>query len=188
MNMNNTAKRVAFTGVFAAAAIVLSIADSIISAALPPGIRFGLANTAIFAAAVLIGGRQVRTRSGLALSLTAIKCLFVFITRGVFAWIMSLSGSIPAVILLLLLLNKTKCSYTFISAVAAIIHATGQIACAAIFTGSPYTLWYYPVMLIAAVVSGVLTGVIVTRIINIFSRKSKGSFIKNGNGSSAACP
>jgi heptaprenyl diphosphate synthase len=162
--MNNTSKRVAFAGIFAAAAIILSIADSVISAGLPPGIRFGLANTAVFAAAAILGGRE-------AAGITAIKCLFVFITRGAFAGLMSLSGSVPALILLLLLIYKSKRSYVFISAAAAIVHAAGQIVCAAIFTESFYTLWYFPIMLIAAVVSGVFTGIIVTRILIIFSKK-----------------
>jgi heptaprenyl diphosphate synthase len=163
-----SAKRIAFVGVFAAAAIILSAADSFLSAVLPPGIRFGLANTAVFAAAAMLGGRE-------AAALTALKCLFVFITRGVFAGLMSLSGSIPALLLLLLLLYKSKRSYVFISATAAVIHALGQITCAAIFTESPYTFWYLPVMIIASVVSGVLTGVIVTRIVDIFQKNKKGT-------------
>jgi heptaprenyl diphosphate synthase len=168
MIMSDTSKRVAFTGIFAAAAIVLNLLDSFISAGLPPGIRFGLANTAVFAAAALLGGRS-------AAGLTALKCLFVFITRGAFAGLMSLSGSVPALILLLLLIYKSKRSYTFISAAAAVVHATGQIVCAAIFTESFYTLYYYPVMLAAAVVSGVLTGIICTRIIAVFT-KNEGKF------------
>jgi heptaprenyl diphosphate synthase len=164
MNMNYISKRVAFTGIFAAAAIILSITDSVISAGLPPGIRFGFANTAVFAAAAMLGGRE-------AAGITAIKCLFVFITRGAFAGLMSLSGSVPALLILLLLIYKSKRSYVFISAAAAIVHAVGQIICATVFTESFFTLWYFPVMLVSAVISGVLTGIIITRIIYIFSKK-----------------
>jgi heptaprenyl diphosphate synthase len=166
--MNNKSRHIAIIGILAAVMIILSAVDSILSAGLPPGIRFGLANTAVFAAAAMLGGRE-------AAALTALKCLFVFITRGAFAGLMSLSGSVPALLILLLLLYKSKRSYTFISAATAVVHATGQIVCAAFFTKSFYTLYYYPVMLAAAVVSGVLTGIICTRIIVHFT-KNEGKF------------
>jgi heptaprenyl diphosphate synthase len=168
MIMSDTSKRVAFTGILAAVMIILSAADGFLSAGLPPGLRFGLANTAVMLAAVTLGGRQ-------AAALTALKCLFVFVTRGAFAGLMSLSGSIPAVIILLLLLYKSKRSYTFISAAAAALHATGQIICAAMLTESVYALFYLPIMLAAAVVTGILTGIICTKVISIFS-KNEGKF------------
>jgi heptaprenyl diphosphate synthase len=156
--MNYMSKRVAFTGIFAAAAIVLSLTDSILSAGLPPGIRFGLANTAVFAAAVLSGRRE-------AFAVMAVKCLFVFLTRGLFAGAMSLSGSLPALALMIILLYKTRRGYVFISAVSAVVHAAGQIIFATFITESFFTLFYAPIMIIAATVTGILTGIICSKVI-----------------------
>jgi heptaprenyl diphosphate synthase len=165
--MKNTKSReIALVGILAALMFVLSFLDSLVSAGFPPGMRLGLANTAVLAAAVVFGGRDASL-------LTLAKCLFVFITRGAFAAIMSLSGSIPAVIVMIILLRKTASSYVFISAAAAVIHAAGQIICAAVFTESLYTLFYTPILFISAIFTGIVTGIVCSKAITVISNNEK---------------
>jgi heptaprenyl diphosphate synthase len=163
---NNKSREIATLGILAALMFVLSFLDSLLSAGLPPGMRFGLANTAVFAALVIFGGRD-------AMLLTLAKCLFVFITRGGIAAIMSLSGSFPAVVVMIILLRATDSGYIFICAAAAVFHTAGQIICAAILTESMYTLFYTPILLVSSVATGIITGVICTKALAVIPKNEK---------------
>ncbi|MDR0992108.1 MAG: Gx transporter family protein [Ruminococcus sp.] len=165
--MKNTKSReIAAAGILAAVMFVLSYLDSFLSAGLPPGMRFGLANTAVFIALVILSERD-------ALLLTLAKCLFVFITRGAVAAAMSLSGSIPAVIIMIILFRKTSASFVFICAAAAVLHAAGQIICAACLTESVYTLYFTPILLVSSVITGTVTGIISSKVITIIPKIEK---------------
>jgi heptaprenyl diphosphate synthase len=166
---NKKSHEIALVGIFAALMFVLSFIDSLLSAGLPPGIRLGLANTAIFIALVILGSRE-------AVILTLAKCLFVFITRGAVAAAMSLSGSIPAVIIMIILLKKTDSGYVFICSLSAVVHAAGQIICAAFLTESLYTLYYTPILTLFAVITGVITGIISGKTIAVLPKIERNLF------------
>ena len=78
--------KAAFTGIAAAVAITLSFLEGLIPTAafMPPGAKAGFSNIAVMFAASEFGLIP-------ALSVTLLKSLFVFLTRGATAFFMSLA-------------------------------------------------------------------------------------------------
>jgi heptaprenyl diphosphate synthase len=169
----STARYVALTGIMLALAAALTAFESMASAFLPAGVRIGLSNIAVFTAAVCI---NLPT----AFIITLLKSVFVLMTRGVTAGVMSASGGLLAFVFTALLLSHTKLSYVMISVVSAAAHIVGQLCAAAVITGSVYTLYYAPVLLIAGVASGFFTGVVSGKTIPILKGMLQGNYT-NGN-------
>lgn len=162
----SAASYVSVTGIMLALAVALTTLESAFSAFLPAGVRIGLANIAVLCCAVCINAPT-------AFLITVLKSLFVLLTRGFTAGAMSLSGGIPAFIITIILLNRTDASYVLISVAGAVLHIFGQLSAACFFTGSVYTFYYTPILLITAVASGFLTGAVSGRIIPLL-RKNLG--------------
>jgi heptaprenyl diphosphate synthase len=144
-------KKLTLTALLAAVTIVLSAAESFLLPPLPAGVRLGLANVGVMVALLVAGGRS-------ALVITRLKSLFVFITRGVTAGVMSLSGGLCAFAALLLLYKNS--SLIFTGAIAAVCHVMGQLSASALITGSVYVFAYAPLPLFAAVICGIITAII----------------------------
>jgi heptaprenyl diphosphate synthase len=153
-------RSIALAAILLAVTIVLSWAETALLPPLPTGIRLGLSNITIMTAVIFIG-----TKTGLAL--TVLKSMFVLLTRGVIAGLMSFSGGILAFIVIVLLLKKTDSSFVFVSVTAAIAHIIGQLLMSAVITESVYVLALTPLLLIASVASGILTGVITDGVVKI---------------------
>ena len=150
---DSAARYVALTGVMLALAAALSAFESMASAFLPAGVRIGLSNIAVLTAAVCINPPT-------AFIIVLLKALFVLVTRGVTAGIMSGCGGILSFCATALLLSKTNASYVMISVIGAALHMLGQLGAAAALTGSVYTFYYAPVLLIVGTASGFLTGAV----------------------------
>ena len=162
------AKKAAVFGILGALAIVLSIFDSLLTAALPffpVGVKCGFSNLALTAAASFspVGGFFI----------LAIKVLFALIRGGFSAAAMSLSGGIPATAATTLLLYLIKrsprlrenLSFIGISVLSASLHAAGQLGCACVLTGTPKLFSYGKYLLLFAAASGVLTGILLNLVI-----------------------
>ena len=102
--------KAAFTGIAAAVAITLSFLEGLIPTAafMPPGAKAGFSNIAVMFAASEFGLIP-------ALSVTLLKSLFVFLTRGATAFFMSLAGGVLStlVMYLLFLFYRTADANTF---------------------------------------------------------------------------
>lgn len=160
---NSTARYVSLTGIMLGLAAALSAFESMVSAFLPAGVRIGLANIAVFAAAVCM---NLPT----AFLITLLKSAFVLLTRGVTAGIMSSCGGIVSFGITALLLSKTNASYVMISVLSAIGHMLGQLAAASVLMGSVYTFYYAPVLLIAGTASGFFTGIVSGRVMPLLEK------------------
>ncbi|MCX7657806.1 MAG: Gx transporter family protein [Oscillospiraceae bacterium] len=163
------AKKVALDGLLAAAAIALSMLDNIFAPVLPLGVKIGLANIAVMFALLLASPSS-------AFSITVLKSVFVLLTRGTTAFIMSFCGGILAFLAMLFLLKK-KASLSMTSIGGAVFHNTGQLLAAAAITKSIGTLFYFPVLLIAGILCGFFTAVVVKTIFPAM-QKIKSSFSK----------
>lgn len=163
-------KKIALSGLILAAAVILTTLESTFFSFLPSGIRIGLANVAVMLAVLTVD-------VGTAFSVTVLKSLFVALTRGVTAGLMSISGGLPAFIITVLLLKKTKASYIMISAAASICHTSGQIVMLYFMTGNILSFGYLPVLMITSVVSGALTGTVL-KITLPSARKAINNFSK----------
>lgn len=154
----SAASYVSVTGILLALAAALTTIESMLSAFLPAGVRIGLANIVVLCAAECINAPT-------ALLITLLKSVFVMLTRGFTAGVMSLCGGLPAFAVTVLLLKKTNASYIAVSVMGAVLHIFGQLIAACFFTGSAYTLYYAPLLLVTAVVSGFFTGAVSGRVV-----------------------
>lgn len=129
----------------------LSFAESKICAAFPYGIRIGLANVV-----VMLCLFSVNFKSAFALSV--LKAFFVFGTRGITAFFMSLSGGVLSILAVFLFSKIKRPSIMLCSISGAIVHNMAQLCVCACLLKSIYAFFYAPVLIIAAVIAGTLTG------------------------------
>lgn len=152
-----------------AAAIVLAIIEGSLPpiVTFAPGVRLGLSNVAVMYALFFAD-------MPLALGAGALKAFFVAATRGLIAGILSLSGGILSIVVmgLLMLIFKNKVSYLILSVSGAVSHNIGQfLAISALYAGFNM-LPYLPVLLIAGIVAGTLTAMLLRVIIPALSKAS----------------
>ena len=121
---------------------------------LPPGIKLGLANIVVMFTVFALGKKE-------AYILSLLKSVFVLFGRGPVAFCMSLTGSLLSVTVMLLanrLIEKGNHTKR-ISVFGAVAHNVGQLAAAVLVLGTGSFLWYYlPVMLLAGMIMGLITG------------------------------
>ena len=143
---------IARMGMFTALSAALSFLEWLLPPipGLPPGIKLGLANVVVMFTLFCCGARD-------AFVLSALKSVFVFLSRGWVAFILSLTGSLFSVAVMLLVsrfLSKKK-NYKLISVFGAVSHNIGQLCAAYFVLGTGGFLWYYlPVMAVSGVVMG----------------------------------
>lgn len=148
-------RRVALTGMLFALAIALSFLESLLTPllALPPGIKLGLANIVVMYALVFLSWKP-------ALLLVVLKAGFSLLIRGGMAGLLSLSGGLVSLLLMALLLLPTKrISLLVISIAGAVSHNLAQLLVVALLMGR-YTLYYAPILIIAGVVVGIITSLL----------------------------
>jgi heptaprenyl diphosphate synthase len=160
-------KQIVLTGLFFAIALVLSIIENTLPPVpIPvPGVKFGLSNIAVMFALFFLAKGQAYT-------IAILKALFVVITRGMIAGLLSLCGGLLSltVMVLLLLLFKDRISYLVISITGAIAHNLGQfVAISFIYTGF-YMFAYLPVLLISGVAAGIVTATLLGFILPAFKK------------------
>lgn len=157
-NKESKAYRIALFGILAALALVLSLFENILLPDLPflpAGAKPGLSNIITMFTASFAG-------FGGAIYITAVKVVFAFITRGVTAAAMSFCGGIlsTAVLCLMIKFEGKNLSFIGIGIVCAVMHNLGQLACACVISGTVQLLNYGKYLLIFAIISGTLTGLI----------------------------
>ncbi len=151
--MNKTFK-IAYMGLLGAAAVALSFLEGLLPPLpfLPPGAKAGFSNVITMFAASHLG-------LGATLTLCLMKSLFVLLTRGFTAFCMSLCGGLLSALVAYLCLQK-KQSLLLTGIFGAITHNTAQLLVAMAITQTPYLFFYSPVLLIFAIISGSITGVL----------------------------
>ncbi len=165
-NISKT-RRLVLTGLIFALALILAIVENSLPALpLPvPGVKFGLSNIAVMYALFFL-------KKGQAYSIAVLKGLSVAVTRGLIAGILSISGGILSltVMLILIIIFRDRVSYAVISISGAVAHNVGQfIAISFVYTGM-YLLAYLPVLLISGVVAGIVTATLLRFIVPAFNR------------------
>jgi heptaprenyl diphosphate synthase len=122
-------------------------------AALPPGIKLGLSNIVTMYCLFFIGKFP-------AITIATLKSLFVLLTKGFTAGVLSLTGGLCALAVMILLnvLFREKCSYTMLSIMGGISNNIGQIAMASLILQTQLVLYYLPILLIGGLIAGLLTG------------------------------
>lgn len=149
----SAARYAAVMGMLFAATAALNLIESIFSAALPAGMRVGLANIVIMAAILSVNLPS-------AALLVILKAAFVFITRGFSAGMLSLCGGLFAFAVTALLFRKTTATYILISVLGSVFHTLGQLLAARVILGTNAIFAYAPILAASSTAAGVCTGIV----------------------------
>lgn len=119
-----------------------------------PGIKLGLANTVLLYAVYLMDTKSAW------LLMCAKVLLSGFLFAGLSGMLYSFAGGILSLGAMLLLHRIKDVSPIGVSVGGAVCHNIGQITAACMVVQSRAVLSYLPVLMVSAVITGVLTGVI----------------------------
>ena len=154
--------KIALLGVLLAATIVIAILESFIPSFTIPGIKLGFANIVILVTLYEVGILE-------AVFINVIRVFVVAFVRGTFlsmGFFMSLTGAFMSLgVMILLVLLIKKFSIIGVSVIGALFHVTGQILIAMLYMGSPYVVFYLPIIALSAVITGVIVGLVAGAII-----------------------
>lgn len=140
-------------GVLSALALVLGYIETFIPLPVPvPGIKLGLANVAVLVALEVL---DVKSAALVAL----VKVLASgFLFGNPIMMLYSAGGTALAFVSMAALSRIRGLSVVLVAIVGAMLHNVGQLAVAAVLLGTPLVLASAPVLLIAACVTGALSG------------------------------
>ncbi len=152
-NKRITTRKLALMGLLFALAMVFSFIESLLPP-MPAGIKLGLANIVTMYALFFLGYKE-------GITIVILKSLFVFLTRGATAFIMSIFGGFASVLVMILLFSfkKLNLSYLIISLAGGVFHNLGQLVAAYFILKLPAVFYYLPIMVASGVVMGVVTGI-----------------------------
>lgn len=172
MKKNNIFK-IALAAILCAYALALSFIEGLLPPVpwLPPGAKPGLSNIITMFAAGSLGLPW-------ALIITLVKGAFAFATRGFTASLMSLSGGLLSAFAMYFLLKyaEKRLGLMGISVICAICHNAGQLAAAALITGTASIVYYAPALIIFGIVTGAATGIIFRAVMPALEKQKKHFF------------
>ncbi len=141
-------------GILTAVALVLGYIEHLIPITAIPGIKLGLANTVLLYALYLLDTKSATLLMILKVGLSGI--LF----GGVAAMLYSFAGGVVSLITMILVKKIKSVSVIGVSVCGAAAHNIGQMIVACFVVETRAVLAYLPVLLVAAVITGTLTGII----------------------------
>jgi len=128
-------------------------------------VKFGLSNIAVMYTLFFLGRRRV-------FSIVVLKALFVLVTRGFIAGILSFFGGILSITVMavLMLIYRERISYLVLSIFGAIFHNIGQFTVILIIYTNLFILSYLPVLLISGLVAGIITSTLLKFILPVLKK------------------
>lgn len=148
--------KAAFSAILFAVSAVISAAETLIP--LPLGVKPGFSNIPVMIALSELGGC---TAACIAVS----KAFFVFMTRGLTAFIMSFSGGMLSLLVMFLIFKITKASFLTISICGSLAHNIGQIIAACCIMKTSSVIFYLPALIVSGCIAGTATGLTVNLLI-----------------------
>jgi len=154
--------------------LALSVVLNLIETTIPlfngfiPGLKLGLANTVILFVLYMYSFKD-------ALYVSIVRVFLVGILRtGLFSvsFFFSLGGAFLSIIAMNITKKITKLSIIGISIIGSIFHSLGQIIIAIIFVKNINMIYYLPWLLIFAVPTGIITGLISKELIKYFDKNT----------------
>jgi heptaprenyl diphosphate synthase len=155
--MNSTRKMVLLS-LLVSQALVLHVIERMIPVPIPvPGIKLGLANIISLFTIIIFGWKEAT----LVVFLRTI--LGSFFAGGVSSFLYSFTGGILSTIVMALLYKHFKNVFSLIaiSVIGAVCHNIGQILIASLVVSNFNLFIYLPMLLIAAVITGIFIGMTV---------------------------
>lgn len=147
--------RVAYFGVFTALALIFSYVETLIPINLGiPGVKLGLANLIIVVA-------LYKMRLSEAYLLSVVRVLLAgFIFGNYFSIIYSLAGGLLSLTVMALLKKWGGFSLQGISIAGGVFHNIGQLIVAAVVVETFSVTYYFPVLLVAGLLTGLVIGIV----------------------------
>lgn len=146
-------KRTAYGGLFLALALICSYIESLIPFYFGiPGVKLGLTNIVVILALYYIG-----TKSAFMISMLRIL-LAGLLFGNMFSILYSLAGGMLSFLCMALLKKSGRFKIISISAAGGAVHNLGQITVAAATVENRNLFFYYPVLFLAGVITGILIG------------------------------
>ncbi len=156
--------RIASGAMLTALALIFSYVEALIPIPLGiPGIKLGLANILVLFALYLLDFRYAFCINLLRIILSGL--LF----GSVFSLVYSLCGGMLSLLIMFLLKKTNLFSVIGISMAGGVFHNLGQIVVALFVVNTPQILLYFPVLLFAGIITGVLNGFVAALIIQRLS-------------------
>ncbi|MGB4984720.1 MAG: Gx transporter family protein [Erysipelotrichaceae bacterium] len=142
--------------------IILNIIEPVIP--IPAmGVKLGLANILSILALYMYGSKEF-------IMINFLRVFMSHLLRGSLfsvGFFLSSSGVLLSTLVLLLVFPYKKFSVFGISMVSATMHSIGQLGMVCFIYQSIYIMNYLPIMLILSMISGIMLGVIIKRVLRI---------------------
>ncbi|MEO2239291.1 Gx transporter family protein [Dorea sp. YH-dor226] len=147
--------RVAYFGVFTALALIFSYVETLIPINFGiPGVKLGLANLIIVVALYKLPLQEVYLLSIVRILLSG------FIFGNYFSILYSLAGGLLSLSVMALLKRRNSFSVMGISVAGGVFHNVGQMTVAMLVVETFSVAYYFPVLMIAGLVTGLLIGIL----------------------------
>lgn len=145
-------KQLVLLAMLTAVAMILSYVESLLPSVGIPGVKMGLANIAVIFALFRFGWKE-------AAALSLVRVVLVSLLFGsVGAMIYSLAGAVLSLAVMALLRRTDRFSTVGVSVAGGVAHNAGQILMAMLILQTKQLLGYLPVLAVAGIGGGILTG------------------------------
>lgn len=153
-------KRVAGIGIFIALAMIFSYIEVLIPFSFGiPGVKLGVANIVVVTGLYMLKPQEV-------LFISILRIMLIGLLFGnVMTLSYSLAGGVLSFVVMYLFKKIDSFSVIGVSAAGGVFHNLGQIIVAAFILKNEKILYYFPVLIIAGVVTGVLIGFVSDKVI-----------------------
>ncbi len=162
-----SAQDVALYGLLAGVALIFGYVEALFPLPVPvPGVKLGLGNVAVLFALLTFG-------EGPGFVVMAVKvtaCALLFGNPAVFAF--SIAGGLASYAAMLAAYRVGRFSVVGISTVGGVFHMAGQMAAVAVVLAPRVALAYGPVLLVAGLAAGALTGYVCRLVVRTTGRSS----------------
>lgn len=147
--------KVAYMGMYTALALIFSYVELLIPFNIGiPGMKLGLANVVVVVVLYKMGWKE-------AYIVSIARVLLSGVLFGNLASIsFSLSGCILSLTMMCLIYRKKDFSVIGVSIVGAICHNLGQILIAMLVVSSFSVMYYFPILMIVGVLTGLVIGIV----------------------------
>jgi heptaprenyl diphosphate synthase len=156
-------KRITLLAIMLSLSIVLSIVESLLPVIPIPGVKLGLANVVTLIVMYIYGEKD-------AFMVLLLRIVLVGLLRGnIFSvtFFLSLSGGMTAYLMMVIFKKVKVFSIIGVSIMGAFGHSVGQIVMAIFLIERAELIYYFPYVLVISVVTGVMTGLIAFKSLDI---------------------
>ena len=160
-------KKTAFCGLVLALALIAGYAESLIPVAVAiPGIKLGAANSVILILLYMAGIKEA-----FIVNISRVV-LSGFLFGSMSSILYSLSGAVFSLLIMTLLKKMDRFSISGVSMAGGVFHNIGQLLMASIWFGSETIFGYLPFLLVASLIFGTITGILLYLLLPRFKRLS----------------